>query len=601
VASERSASDTEIWTVVLVVGLTLLLFRAPLLALIPLITLYVAMSVALKGLAILAGAGWIDIFKGIQAYSTVVVYASGVDYGLFMISRFKEELQAESDIPLGVRSALSKVGAAIAASAATEIAGVGMMAFARFGKFHQAGIAISLSLLVMLAAVLTLTPALLRLTGKWAFWPHIKPAAASVTWARAAEQPDRFQRVWQIIAQSLGRRPAAFWFATVGLMIPFAAVGILRYNHLNYDLVNNLPRDAASARGMRELERHFPAGAAGPVYLMLADSQIDFRSAEGSAAIQELTDRLDEARDELRIADIRSQSTPLGTTGEGKQAATVPVRERLLTRGVARRKAIEYYVSDESQGGHVSRLTLELAIDPFSEQAIDFLGPLEEQVRRLLPDSLRSGTTLMVSGSTASLRDLKTVGTADRTLINVLVVGSICVILVILLRKIAMTIYLMLTVLFSYLVTLGMTYGVFYLASPQTFVGLDWTVPLFLFTVLIAIGEDYNILLVTRIDEEQRHDPRQGIERALAVTGPIISSCGIIMAGTFLSLAIAGRLAQMYQLGVALAIGVLIDTFVVRPILVPAGLLLVPWLTTHRDSVRAATPRASEPPKVHAG
>jgi RND superfamily putative drug exporter len=406
--------------------------------------------------------------------------------------------------------------------------------------------------------------------------------------AVCAGEGDRFQLAWQRVARALGRRPARFWFVTTALMIPFATLGMLKYNHLDYDLVSNLPDEAVSARGMRELERHFPAGAAGPVSLIVSNSNIDFRSPEGAAAIGDLTDRINERRDELQVADIRSQSAPLGTTGAGKQAAA-SVSERLLTRGVTRRRAIDYFVSDASQGGHVSRLTLELTPDPFSEQAIDFLGPLEEKIERMLPESLQNDTELLLGGSTASLRDLKVVGAQDRTQINLFVVGSICLILIVLLRTIATAIYLMLTVLFSYLVTLGMTYAIFFAAAPQTFEGLDWTVPLFLFTVLIAIGEDYNILLVTRIVEQQRFDPERGIEQALAVTGPIISSCGIIMAGTFLSLAIAGQLAQMYQLGVALSIGVLLDTFVVRPILVPAGMLLVPWLAPNGSMSRAVS------------
>jgi RND superfamily putative drug exporter len=247
---------------------------------------------------------------------------------------------------------------------------------------------------------------------------------------------------------------------------------------------------------------------------------------------------------------------------------------------------MNYFVSDVPEfGNHLTRLELELKFDPFSESAIDFLDPLEAAVRRLLPGELESGSELTFSGSTVSLRDLKTVGMHDRTLINWLVVASVVVILVILLRQFILTLYLVLTVLFSYLVTLGVTFCVFYLADPHGFPGLDWMVPLFLFTVLIAIGEDYNILLVTRIQEEEAVlGPERGIEAALAKTGPIISNCGMIMAGTFLSLAIAGQLAQMIQLGFALAFGVLLDTFVVRPILVPSYMLIM-----QRRKLRLAT------------
>lgn len=156
---------------------------------------------------------------------------------------------------------------------------------------------------------------------------------------------------------------------------------------------------------------------------------------------------------------------------------------------------------------------------------------------------------------------------------------GVYLILVILLRKPGICLYLMFTVLYSYFATLGFTFIIFKLTQGDAFNGLDWKVPMFLFTILIAVGEDYNIFLMTRISEEQKtHGPLKGITVALERTGSIISSCGIIMAGTFCSL-LAGSLVGMDQLGLALATGVILDTFVVRPIMVPAFLVL---LTTCR-------------------
>jgi len=155
-------------------------------------------------------------------------------------------------------------------------------------------------------------------------------------------------------------------------------------------------------------------------------------------------------------------------------------------------------------------------------------------------------------------------------------------ILIVLLRRPIVSLYLIASVLFSFFATLGATYGCFWALDPGGFVGLDWKVPVFLFTILVAIGEDYNIFLMTRIGEEQkRRGPIGGITKALVKTGGIITSCGIIMAGTFASLLI-GSLTDLRQLGFALVCGVILDTFVVRPILVPAFLILLCRVSARR-------------------
>ena len=162
-----------------------------------------------------------------------------------------------------------------------------------------------------------------------------------------------------------------------------------------------------------------------------------------------------------------------------------------------------------------------------------------------------------------------------RARIEVLVLASVFVVLLLLLRRFVVSLYLLLSVLFSYYVTLGAAMLLFWALDPAGFNGVDWKVAIFLFTILIAVGEDYNIFLMTRVDEEEkRFGPVRGVTQALERTGPIISSCGIIMAGTFASL-LAGKLDEMTQLGFALTFGVLLDTFVVRPILAPAFLILL--------------------------
>jgi RND superfamily putative drug exporter len=269
------------------------------------------------------------------------------------------------------------------------------------------------------------------------------------------------------------------------------------------------------------------------------------------------------------------------------------------------KEAKKYYVS-EVMDRHVTRVEITAEVDPFSRDSIDHLTSLEKRIHELLPDLLKNGTVIHMSGSAASIRDLKKVTDRDQVRIDLLVVFGVFVILVLLLRKFALCSYLIFTVLFSYLVALGVTYAYFATTDPH-FAGLDWKVPMFLFTILIAVGEDYNIFLMTRIEEEQmQHGPVKGVIEALSKTGRIISSCGIIMAGTFSSLC-AGELKGMIQLGFALAFGVLLDTFVVRPVLVPAYLVLLhsgrfgvvgTWLGG--PPVKTANPVAQIPSETHA-
>jgi RND superfamily putative drug exporter len=229
--------------------------------------------------------------------------------------------------------------------------------------------------------------------------------------------------------------------------------------------------------------------------------------------------------------------------------------------------------------GRVTRVDVVFEADPFDRASIQQLSDVEGAIHSVLQTdtalaALRDARIHFV-GPTASIRDLKTVTDHDQIKIDCLVLIVVFVILVLLLRRPAISAYLILSVFFSYFVALGVTFAFYYLKDPEGFGGLDWKVPMFLFTILIAIGEDYNIFLMTRIEEEQqRHGPIEGIRIAMLKTGTIISSCGIIMAGTFMSLW-AGTLVGMQQLGFALAFGVLLDTFVVRPLLVPAYLVML--------------------------
>jgi len=598
-ASEESASATEWTTVILVVILLLLIYRAPLLVVIPVSTVALSVTIALDLLAYMASMGWIELFDGVKIYVQVVMYGAGVDYCMFLMARYKEELDGGATFDEAIQASVGKVGAALAASAGTTMVGIGMMVVAQFGKFRQAGVAMSFSLFFVLLAALTFTPAMLRFFGRWAFWPQIRRETVPATrgWVSPTSLIHRlmssniFRSVWERIGRRLKERPATIWLATILLMAPFAVIAVVNHDNLSFGLLRELPADDPSVVGTRAVQQHFPAGATGPVTILLRSDKLQFRDGQyaanedGKKAIKTITDQLEARKEELGIADIRSLAKPLGITPAAERAkqkwnaeiAKIPsVLGKSARNHVKSQEELDYYVSDKGQlAGHVTRIDIVFEDDPFSRDMIARLDETERTVKRLLPDTLRKESRLYFIGSTASVRDLKSVTNSDQIRIDISVILGVYLVLVFLLRRPAISAYLIVSVFFSYLVTLGMTFAVFWMLDPSGFAGLDWKVPIFLFTILIAVGEDYNIYLITRIEEEQVvHGPLDGITVALTKTGGIISGCGLIMAGTFSSL-LVGSLTGMHQLGFALAFGVMLDTFVVRPILVPSYLMLL--------------------------
>jgi RND superfamily putative drug exporter len=583
-AQSRSVRAIEFWTIVAVVVLLLLLYRAPLLAVIPLVVVFVGVQISLGLIAMMAQADWLVVSRDARIFVTVLSYGAGVDYCVFLIARYREELFGGTESGQAMSDAIAHAGEPVAASAATVICGIAVLAFMQFGKIREAGLVIPFALTIVLAATLTLSTALLRLAGKAAFWPGKGPARATLhhptsEGSKTSEVSWSFVRrllafdVWSRLGPLLLRWPGAIWLATVALMAPFAVLAVQHYDEQNYNPLSDLPADSPSVLGSKALEKHFPPGVAGPITVLLRHDQIDFTSYEAAAWLDQLTKRLEADRLKLRLADIRTLARPLGVSDAAEDVESQ--RFAPVARSAIRRRALAYYVSQADElKGRVTRLELVLSTDPFLTRAIGDLHQIEQAVRAHLPAEL-AGCEVEFAGNTVGIRDLADVKRSDQRYVEIFVPLVILALLWFVLRRLVVSIYLVLTVLFSYLTTLGLTVVAFRWFYAGEFTGLDWKVPVFLFTILVAVGEDYNIFLVTRIKEEQRkHGPRNGILRALISTGQVISSCGFIMAGTFASL-LSGSLLAMQELGFALTVGILLDTLVVRPILVPTFLVLL--------------------------
>ncbi|MGE3776893.1 MAG: MMPL family transporter, partial [Pirellulaceae bacterium] len=584
-AAVESIRHTELLTIVLVVTILLVVYRSPVVILVPLLTIAVALSVSTGLVALLTqlhlypGFAWwgFKIFKTTRIFVVVILFGSGTDFCLFLIARLREELSTGGKISGSVAAALRKVGSALVASALTTILGLAMMYFAEFGKFRSSGPAIAVCLLVTLLACLTFSPALLSALGRHLFWPFAAatPPAAS----------GRLARFWTSFARQVTRQPGKILLLSVVVLLPLAIWGWSVPNRVTFDLLSELPPSRTSIVGSELLKRHFPVGEGGPVIVIAQKPHAGFDApekdvaAQALAAVFDLTKRL---RSIAGVHTVRSMAEPLGDEPEPLSLITASGRRKLFLRQHALTKAI-FLAQEEPYRGAVTRFELVLNDNPFSLEAIQTLAQIDKQLSAESgqADSFWHNAEFQLTGTTAGIRDLREVIHSDYWRITSLVTLTVFGVIVVILRRPEICVYLIVSVLFSYLATIGATEIFFRWLYGATFVGLDWKVPIFLFVILVAVGEDYNIYLVTRAFEEQgRLGPLAGLREAVARTGGIITSCGIIMAGSFVSM-IAGSLRGISELGFALTLGILLDTLVVRTLLVPAFLALRHRLLAH--------------------
>ena len=572
-AANSSVSKTTWATVLLVVVILLLVYQSPLLALIPLVTIALSVEVSLKAIASLTLVPGLrfQVINITNIFVIVVLFGAGTDYCLFLIARYREELARGRSGPDALREAIEQVGGALVASAGTVIVGLGMLWFSSFAKIQYTGPAIALSLAIGLLAALTLAPVLLHWLRGAVFFPFKPPhheKGGDPEQESLAQIP--LSVTWGKIASVVIRRPGLILSVSVAALLPFAILGARTTP--NYSQLTDLSPDQPSIIGSKMVRKYFAAGELGPSTVLVEHPGIDFRSESGRQAVERLSKALAGLPN---VAEVRSISRPLGVSPESFQ-------ERLFDQ--VRRPFVDpRYVSTEpveqADLNHITRVDLIFKSDPFSDPSLKSL----EDVRRVVAEAAQPGGPLAgmgatgMAGSTSMVADLKQVTTQDEKRMYWMVTLGVYVILVLLLRRPWICLYLIATVVLGYLASLGITELVFraFHEGPDPWVGLDWKVSFFLFVILVAVGEDYNIFLMARVlEEEKKHGPIEGTRQAVMHTGGIISSCGLIMAGTFGSM-LTGNLTALKELGFALGLGVVLDTFIVRPILVPAFVVLV--------------------------
>ena len=561
-AAEESHTRTLYATLIAVTLILLLVYRAPLAAMVPLIAISLAAVVAIKILSLCTRVGLhVGTAEGI--FVVVLIYGAGVDYSLLLVSRFREFLGERFSPRAAADKSLAAALAAILAAAATNILGLLMLCFAQYRIFKTTGPAVAIALAVALLASLTLVPALLALLGNALLWPRI-----AILQVRS--------RLWPRIGDIVTTRPLLVLLVTIAVM----AYPVYRGATLTwvYDTLASIQARYTdgignAAAGLDIAQKHWPVGEIAPVKLLVQSptplTPQQWQNVSQKVSLSLLALRDPESPAKSPVANVRSLSQPLGKDTPPLTSLLLQVRQDFIRAT---------YVGADNRSTRLDVLMSTPALELVTMRRV---GLVETRAAQAATDALRqfggdaqAQATIFLAGATAEMIDQKAVTHSDFHLIAGLVLSVILVIMLVLLRQILLSVFMVLSTVVSYFATLGLCHWLLVSVPPLIgmghFSGLDWKVEIFLFVVMVSVGQDYNIFLAGRLMQEARRFPaRLAAREALVTTGPVISSAGLIMAATLGSL-MAGNLALLVQLGFALALGMLIDTFVVRPLLLPS-------------------------------
>lgn len=591
-SSDKTGGKVQGLSFLFIIVLLLLIFRAPLAALITLLPPGFALVTSMRFIGALGMHG-LKISEITELLLIVLLLGAGTDYGLFLVFRVREAVRAGREPREAVAFALSRVGESISASAGTVILALLTLLFATFGIYKDLGLPLALGVAVMLLAGLTLLPALLAIFGKAVFWP-----------GRVHVGDDR-RGLWGRVAARLVRRPAITLGIGVVVFLALASAA-LGYKSSGFGGATSAPAGSSAAIGNAVLAADFPKAAANPANLVMRYKEPVWDDPSVLVLAQTTLARSGQ------FSHLTGPLDPTGTAMTPAQYATLHARlgppERLPAVepagvGVPTDLYNAYRATAElvAPGGHV--VQFEAALKAGAQQTTAAMDATPSVRRVVAQAAARSGAQANgVAGEAAALYDVSSTSNHDLVHIVPIAIVAIAILLALVLRSLVAPLYLVLSVGLSYLAALGLSTLVFVDLGGSG--GLTFILPFLMFIFLLALGEDYNILVMTRIREEAHARPlREAVTEAVGRTGPTITSAGLVLAGSFLVLVVASSgpgSAQIRDIGFGLAFGILMDTFFVRTLLVPATVSLLGRWNWWPSRLSAHPARDSSGPKARA-
>lgn len=582
-ASGSSQDQTQLFSLLFIVLLLLVAFRA---ALAPLMTLIPAAFVLVLSGPVIAESTklGIQVSSITELLLIVLILGAGTDYGVFLVFRVREELRRGLTPHQAVIRSVARVGESITFSALTVVAALVSLSLAEFAFYQSLGPALAIGIALMLLAGLTLLPALLAIFGRAVFWP-------TSTSPRSGERPGLWDRVGVVAT----RRPGATLVAGVVL---FAGLGatLLTTGVAGFGSSATSPSGTDSADGSALIEAHFPSSNVNRSAVLMAfpasvwdDPSVLAPAQEGLAGLAEFTGL---------VGPLNPQGAPLATEqltelhttlGPAQQLPPVPTTTEVSPELYNAYRATGQLISPD---GRTIQFSVEFASgDLSSPEALESVPAMRADVESVAEaaGAVASG----VFGQIAFAYDVSHISSSDLTRIIPIVALLIALLLAIVLRSLVAPLYLVLSIVLSYVAALGLVGIVFVHLGGQD--GINFILPFLMFVFLMALGSDYNILIMSRIREEAHGLPlRDAVARAIGRTGSTITTAGVILGGTFAVLAVAGGSAgggQIQQIGYGVAAGVLMDTFLLRSLLVPSLVVLLGrwnWWPSHLARVTDA-------------
>jgi putative drug exporter of the RND superfamily len=534
-----TGGDMGVMIVALLVVIVALLFtyRSPVLWVLPVISAVFSLVVAMALVRGLVALDWLTVNGQTMFILPVLVFGAATDYALLLIARYREELRRHEDRHEAMAIALHRAGPAVVASGITVCIGLLCLMVATMTPTASLGPVCAIGVLVGVSAMVTLLPSLLLLSGRRVFWP-VRPDFGSADHTEDS--------IWARVGNFVATRPRQVWIGTAAALIALA-FGVMSLDATGLSNEASFRNTPESVEGQRMVAEHFDAGTGTPVYVFTTPAH---------------------------LADVTQAMTAV----DGVDPAIFPFPDET---GTAPK------VVDDSV-----MLIANLTAPGDSQEARDTVEDVRAAVHAVDGSSL-------VSGNSAQVLDMLNASSHDNKLVIPLVLLVVFLVLCFLLRALVAPLLLLGTVVLSFLAALGISSLLF--THVFGFDGADASYPLWCFVFLVALGIDYNIFLMTRVHEEsKRRGTRAGALAGLRATGGVITAAGLVLAGTFLVLATLPMVFAA-ELGVTVALGVLLDTLIVRSVLVTALTLDIGrfmWWPSALFRKQDPTPETEEQPEL---